>query len=226
MWKGSQSFPFGSVVFFIPTENQFCGGRLIKSQGSVKTPNWPNSNYPAGISCSWHISVEPSNVSTLYIQTECSVSEVGHKCCEFNLLVWRVKHSIIDRPLLKSINITKKTFTSYSPIFLQQPPYISVSFWFARCRSLVQASYFPTVSVGVHIPSAICMLAFSEMLKMVIDCNPYLCANLFFGEIWCRRDDHVPWKANASLTTSFVSTLFQDFMIPCLNYGCNYRPVT
>uniref|UniRef100_A0A8C9YDW8 Procollagen C-endopeptidase enhancer b n=1 Tax=Sander lucioperca TaxID=283035 RepID=A0A8C9YDW8_SANLU len=42
--------------------NQFCGGRLTKSQGSVKTPNWPNSNYPAGISCSWHISVEPSNV--------------------------------------------------------------------------------------------------------------------------------------------------------------------
>uniref|UniRef100_A0A8C3AG04 Procollagen C-endopeptidase enhancer b n=1 Tax=Cyclopterus lumpus TaxID=8103 RepID=A0A8C3AG04_CYCLU len=43
-------------------EHQFCGGRLIKSQGSVKTPNWPNSNYPAGISCSWHISVEPNNV--------------------------------------------------------------------------------------------------------------------------------------------------------------------
>ncbi|XP_030609725.1 procollagen C-endopeptidase enhancer b [Archocentrus centrarchus] len=43
-------------------ENQFCGGRLTKSQGSVRTPNWPNSNYPAGISCSWHISVEPSNV--------------------------------------------------------------------------------------------------------------------------------------------------------------------
>ncbi|GAA6216341.1 procollagen C-endopeptidase enhancer 2-like [Lates japonicus] len=43
-------------------ENQFCGGRLTKEQGSVRTPNWPNSNYPAGISCSWHISVEPSNV--------------------------------------------------------------------------------------------------------------------------------------------------------------------
>uniref|UniRef100_A0A667Z0B1 Procollagen C-endopeptidase enhancer b n=1 Tax=Myripristis murdjan TaxID=586833 RepID=A0A667Z0B1_9TELE len=43
-------------------ENQFCGGRLTKAQGSVKTPNWPDSNYPAGISCSWHISVEPSNV--------------------------------------------------------------------------------------------------------------------------------------------------------------------
>ncbi|XP_058479827.1 procollagen C-endopeptidase enhancer b [Solea solea] len=43
-------------------ENQFCGGRLTKEQGSVKTPNWPNSDYPAGISCSWHITVEQSNV--------------------------------------------------------------------------------------------------------------------------------------------------------------------
>ncbi|XP_061565524.1 procollagen C-endopeptidase enhancer 2-like [Cololabis saira] len=43
-------------------EDQFCGGRLTKAQGSVNTPNWPDSNYPAGISCSWHISVEPSNV--------------------------------------------------------------------------------------------------------------------------------------------------------------------
>lgn len=56
MWRSSSSFP-------VSTENQFCGGRLTKAQGSVKTPNWPNSNYPAGISCSWHISVEPSNVS-------------------------------------------------------------------------------------------------------------------------------------------------------------------
>lgn len=51
--------------FPVSTEEQFCGGRLTKSQGSVKTPNWPNSNYPTGISCSWHISVEPSNVSQL-----------------------------------------------------------------------------------------------------------------------------------------------------------------
>uniref|UniRef100_H2UID2 Procollagen C-endopeptidase enhancer b n=1 Tax=Takifugu rubripes TaxID=31033 RepID=H2UID2_TAKRU len=48
--------------FPVSTEDQFCGGRLTKAQGSVKTPNWPNSNYPAGISCSWHISVEPNNV--------------------------------------------------------------------------------------------------------------------------------------------------------------------
>ncbi|KAG7465348.1 hypothetical protein MATL_G00175510 [Megalops atlanticus] len=43
-------------------EHQFCGGRLSKPDGFVKTPNWPEANYPAGISCSWHISVEPNMV--------------------------------------------------------------------------------------------------------------------------------------------------------------------
>ncbi|XP_048372931.1 procollagen C-endopeptidase enhancer 1 [Sphaerodactylus townsendi] len=36
-------------------ENQFCGGKLEKPQGTLKTPNWPESDYPPGISCSWHI---------------------------------------------------------------------------------------------------------------------------------------------------------------------------
>ncbi|KAG5853347.1 hypothetical protein ANANG_G00072230 [Anguilla anguilla] len=43
-------------------EHQFCGGRLTKAEGAVKTPNWPESNYPAGISCSWHITVEPNMI--------------------------------------------------------------------------------------------------------------------------------------------------------------------
>ncbi|XP_066537385.1 procollagen C-endopeptidase enhancer b isoform X2 [Hoplias malabaricus] len=43
-------------------ENQFCGGRLTKAEGSVKTPNWPDSDYPAGISCSWHITVATNMV--------------------------------------------------------------------------------------------------------------------------------------------------------------------
>ncbi|XP_051540864.1 procollagen C-endopeptidase enhancer 2-like [Myxocyprinus asiaticus] len=43
-------------------EHQFCGGKLTKSQGSVKTPNWPEKNYPPGISCSWLITVEPEMV--------------------------------------------------------------------------------------------------------------------------------------------------------------------
>uniref|UniRef100_A0ABM5EJQ1 Procollagen C-endopeptidase enhancer 1 isoform X1 n=2 Tax=Pogona vitticeps TaxID=103695 RepID=A0ABM5EJQ1_9SAUR len=36
-------------------DNQFCGGKLEKAQGTLKTPNWPETDYPPGISCSWHI---------------------------------------------------------------------------------------------------------------------------------------------------------------------------
>ncbi|KAF4108203.1 hypothetical protein G5714_010962 [Onychostoma macrolepis] len=43
-------------------EHQFCGGKLTKSQGTIKTPNWPEKNYPAGISCSWLIAVESEMV--------------------------------------------------------------------------------------------------------------------------------------------------------------------
>ncbi|TRY90604.1 hypothetical protein DNTS_034647 [Danionella cerebrum] len=43
-------------------EHQFCGGKLTKSQGTIKTPNWPEKNYPPGISCSWLITVEPEMV--------------------------------------------------------------------------------------------------------------------------------------------------------------------
>ncbi|XP_039180727.1 procollagen C-endopeptidase enhancer 1 [Crotalus tigris] len=46
-------------------ENQFCGGKLEKAQGSVKTPNWPESDYPPGISCSWHIIAPQDQVIVL-----------------------------------------------------------------------------------------------------------------------------------------------------------------
>uniref|UniRef100_A0A6G1RG69 Procollagen C-endopeptidase enhancer 2 n=1 Tax=Hypotaenidia okinawae TaxID=2861861 RepID=A0A6G1RG69_9GRUI len=46
-------------------EHQFCGGRLEKPQGSLKTPNWPEENYPPGISCSWHIVAPPDKVIEL-----------------------------------------------------------------------------------------------------------------------------------------------------------------
>ncbi|XP_062993609.1 procollagen C-endopeptidase enhancer 1 [Elgaria multicarinata webbii] len=36
-------------------DHQFCGGKLEKPQGTLKTPNWPERDYPPGISCSWHI---------------------------------------------------------------------------------------------------------------------------------------------------------------------------
>uniref|UniRef100_A0A8C5LAI1 Procollagen C-endopeptidase enhancer protein n=1 Tax=Jaculus jaculus TaxID=51337 RepID=A0A8C5LAI1_JACJA len=47
------------------TEHQFCGGRLEKAQGTLTTPNWPESDYPPGISCSWHIIAPPNQVIAL-----------------------------------------------------------------------------------------------------------------------------------------------------------------
>ncbi|XP_039571242.1 procollagen C-endopeptidase enhancer 1-like [Passer montanus] len=46
-------------------EQQFCGGRLEKPQGSLSTPNWPEENYPPGVSCSWHIVGPPGKVVEL-----------------------------------------------------------------------------------------------------------------------------------------------------------------
>jgi len=43
-------------------DQQFCGGKLTKDQGEIKTPNWPDKKYPAGTSCSWLITVEPDMV--------------------------------------------------------------------------------------------------------------------------------------------------------------------
>ncbi|XP_018547091.1 procollagen C-endopeptidase enhancer a [Lates calcarifer] len=57
----------GFVAYFSGTkpyvdDQQFCGGRITKSQGEIKTPNWPDKKYPPGTSCSWLISVEPDMV--------------------------------------------------------------------------------------------------------------------------------------------------------------------
>ncbi|XP_025895815.1 procollagen C-endopeptidase enhancer 2 [Nothoprocta perdicaria] len=40
--------------------DQYCGGRLEKPSGSFQTPNWPDRDYPAGVTCSWHI-IAPKN---------------------------------------------------------------------------------------------------------------------------------------------------------------------
>lgn len=47
------------------SDQQFCGGKLTKSQGEIKTPNWPEKKYPPGTSCSWLITVEPDMVGCL-----------------------------------------------------------------------------------------------------------------------------------------------------------------
>ncbi|KAM4546871.1 procollagen C-endopeptidase enhancer a [Fundulus diaphanus] len=57
----------GFLAYFSGTkpyanDEQFCGGKMTKSQGEIKTPNWPDRKYPPGTSCSWLITVEPDRV--------------------------------------------------------------------------------------------------------------------------------------------------------------------
>ncbi|XP_059358328.1 procollagen C-endopeptidase enhancer 2-like [Carassius carassius] len=35
--------------------DRYCGGLLDEPSGTIKTPNWPDKDYPAGVTCSWHI---------------------------------------------------------------------------------------------------------------------------------------------------------------------------
>ena len=51
---------FTMICFLLFPGDQYCGGRLDKPSGSFKTPNWPEKDYPAGVTCSWHI-VAPKN---------------------------------------------------------------------------------------------------------------------------------------------------------------------
>ncbi|KAI5099577.1 procollagen C-endopeptidase enhancer precursor, partial [Silurus meridionalis] len=43
-------------------DQQLCGGKMTKPQGTFETPNWPEKNYPPGISCLWLITVDPDKV--------------------------------------------------------------------------------------------------------------------------------------------------------------------
>nr|AAB94049.1 procollagen C-proteinase enhancer protein [Takifugu rubripes] len=59
----SQGFlAYFSAVKPYADDQQFCGGKITKSQGELKTPNWPEKKYPPGTSCSWLITMEPGMV--------------------------------------------------------------------------------------------------------------------------------------------------------------------
>ncbi|XP_037543399.1 procollagen C-endopeptidase enhancer a [Nematolebias whitei] len=67
MVTDSETQSRGFVAFFSGTkpyanDDQFCGGKMTKSQGEIMTPNWPEKKYPPGTSCSWLITVEPDRV--------------------------------------------------------------------------------------------------------------------------------------------------------------------
>ncbi|XP_060729340.1 procollagen C-endopeptidase enhancer 2 [Tachysurus vachellii] len=44
---------------------RYCGGLLDKPSGSFMTPNWPDRDYPPGVTCSWHIVAPEQQVIAL-----------------------------------------------------------------------------------------------------------------------------------------------------------------
>ncbi|RVE63598.1 hypothetical protein OJAV_G00137890 [Oryzias javanicus] len=78
----------GFVAFFKatqPYESQICGGKLTKSQGEIKTPNWPDGKYPLGVSCSWLVTVAPNEV--IQVKFEKFVLE-GDAECRFDFVAF------------------------------------------------------------------------------------------------------------------------------------------
>lgn len=55
---------------------------MEKAQGTLTTPNWPESDYPPGVSCSWHIIAPPDQVlAPLLVLTPLGTWERGASTC-------------------------------------------------------------------------------------------------------------------------------------------------
>lgn len=68
--------------------DQYCGGRLEKPSGSFQTPNWPERDYPAGVTCSWHI-VAPKNQVT-HCLTHTSLPNGRTQCATHTALTVKI----------------------------------------------------------------------------------------------------------------------------------------
>ncbi|XP_040007292.1 procollagen C-endopeptidase enhancer a [Xiphias gladius] len=117
----------GFVAYFAGTkpyvdDQQFCGGKLTKAQGEIKTPNWPDKKYPAGTSCSWLITVEPDMVIQvkfdkflLEVDTYCRFDYVvffngGEK--DDSTLIGRYCGDQVPQPIITSGNVLLVQFVS------------------------------------------------------------------------------------------------------------------
>ena len=69
-WEGSKNdrtqLSHPSLVKILLVGDRYCGGLLDRSSGSLKTPNWPEKDYPAGVTCTWHIVAPRNQVRSFY----------------------------------------------------------------------------------------------------------------------------------------------------------------
>ncbi|XP_034746288.1 procollagen C-endopeptidase enhancer a [Etheostoma cragini] len=136
-------------------DQQFCGGKMTKSQGEIMTPNWPDKKYPAGTSCSWLITVEPDMVIqvnfdkfVLESDTYCRFDYVaffngGEK--DDSRLIGRYCGDQAPQPIITSGNVLLVQFVSDQSV--------TSDGFFARYTSVPPGSQIPTLDSGASTRS-------------------------------------------------------------------------
>nr|XP_039251386.1 procollagen C-endopeptidase enhancer 2-like [Styela clava] len=74
---------FVSAVPELATEGS-CGGLLKGAEGSFHSPNYPKSNYPGPVTCSWHIRVDEDKIVLMSIDDFDIEKSIG---CKYDALV-------------------------------------------------------------------------------------------------------------------------------------------
>ncbi|KAM9333724.1 procollagen C-endopeptidase enhancer a [Pholidichthys leucotaenia] len=145
----------GFVAYFSGTkpyvdDEQFCGGKLTKSQGEIKTPNWPDKKYPAGTSCSWLITVDPDSV--IQVKFDKFVLEADTYCrfdyvAFFNggerddsRLIGKYCGDQAPEPIISSGNVLLVQFVSDLSV--------TTDGFLAHYTSILHGSHSPTVELG------------------------------------------------------------------------------
>ncbi|XP_026184365.1 procollagen C-endopeptidase enhancer a [Mastacembelus armatus] len=150
----------GFVAYFSGTkpyvdDQQFCGGKITKAQGEIKTPNWPDKKYPSGTSCSWLITVEPDMV--IQVKFDKFVLEAD-TYCRFDYVAFFNGGEKDDSRLIGKYcgdQAPLPIITSGNELLVQFVSDLSVTSdgFLARYASIPRGSQTPTVDSGASTRS-------------------------------------------------------------------------
>ncbi|XP_003450532.1 procollagen C-endopeptidase enhancer a [Oreochromis niloticus] len=132
------------------SDQQFCGGRITKAQGEIKTPNWPDKKYDPGTSCSWLITVDPNMV--IHVNFDKFALE-DDAYCRFDYVAFFNGGERDDSRLIGKYcgdQVPEPIVTSGNVLLVQFVSDLSVTSdgFLARFTSIPRGSHIPTVNSG------------------------------------------------------------------------------
>lgn len=116
----------GFFSYLITSGDQYCGGRLERPSGSFKTPNWPDRDYPAGVTCLWHILAPKNQVRFPENMKKAFMCELCRQCEGPNS----------QELLLKG----KKGLAGHRSFFIQRPRF-KLLLHYLTCKTTDSLSY-------------------------------------------------------------------------------------